>query len=128
MKPLLSKEEFCKIINKLKTINDLYEELDCCYNKYKNLLGGCIEPYSLEISCENEIIKLLEIIMNDKPTNDYYGSNISYFIYELNYGKNYKAGMVTDKNKDGSFIDVDISTPEKLYEYLIKNMEQNETL
>ena len=39
--------------------------------------------------------------------------NISYFIYELDYGREYQEGCVSDKNGN-----IDISTPEKLLKLL----------
>ena len=44
---------------------------------------------------------------------------ISYFIYELDYGKKYKAGCVLDENMN----EIDLSTPEKLYDYLVQDIE-----
>lgn len=40
--------------------------------------------------------------------------NLSYFIYELNYGREYQEGCVSDNHGN-----VDISTLEKLYDYLM---------
>ena len=54
-------------------------------------------------------MKLLEKLMQDSA------GNISYFIYELDYGKEYREDCVSDKNGN-----IDISTPEKLYDYLMK--------
>ncbi len=61
----------------------------------------------------NQLIKILQI-----ENNDFGDSNswIDYFCYELDFGKEYKAGMVTDKNDKN----IDISTPEKLWEFLNK--------
>ena len=42
---------------------------------------------------------------------------ISYFIYELNYGRDYTFGLVTDE--DGL---VNLDSAENLYEYLIKHI------
>lgn len=41
--------------------------------------------------------------------------NIDYFIYELDYGRKYEPGMITDENGH----DIDFSSAEKLYDYLI---------
>ena len=56
----------------------------------------------------NDVIHLLEKIMND-TTGD-----IDYYIYELNYGKDYHPGdiVVNDQN-------IDFSNPSSLYDYLI---------
>ena len=46
--------------------------------------------------------------------------NISNFIYELNYGREYREGCVLDKNGN-----IDISTPEKLYDFLMSEYSMN---
>ena len=67
----------------------------------------------LQISHEGIVVKLMERLMRDNA------GNISYFIYELDYGKKYKDGYV----QDGKGNNIDISTAEKLYDYLIKEAE-----
>lgn len=47
---------------------------------------------------------------------------VSYWCWELEYGKRYKDGCVTEK--DGTIID--ISTPEKLWKYLEEEVKRNE--
>ena len=46
------------------------------------------------------------------------GEDISYFIYELDYGRDYEEGCITDQ--DGN--NIDFSTAEKLYDYLNSNI------
>ena len=41
---------------------------------------------------------------------------IGYFIYELDYGRKYEAGMIQDENG----MDIDISSSEKVYDYICK--------
>ena len=41
--------------------------------------------------------------------------NISYFIYELDYGKRFELGDVMDEERQ-----IDIGTAEKLYDYLVE--------
>ena len=65
-----------------------------------------------------QLIKILEIEMNDE------NKWIDYFCYELDFGKEYKEGSVTEK--DDSIID--LSTASKLYDFLIKeNENKNKT-
>jgi hypothetical protein len=40
--------------------------------------------------------------------------NIDYYIYELDYGRKYEPGIITDENGH----DIDFSSAEKLYDYL----------
>jgi len=62
---------------------------------------------------EVAIVRLLENVFNDK------GQWIQYFLYELDWGKKYEDGCITDT--DGSFIR--LSTIEELYNFLIKEMK-----
>ena len=109
---ILSKKEFVQIINQLKEVNDFVEETN---NKARKLNDAIISDFfnvgSLSISHEMIVLHLLEKMFNDSDI-------ISYWLYELDYGKKYKEGDITEK--DGTIID--ISTPEKLYDFLIENM------
>ena len=62
---------------------------------------------------EEVVVRLLEIIFNDK------GQWIQYFLYELDWGKKYKDGCITDV--DGSYIH--LSTIDELYDFLLKEAE-----
>lgn len=62
----------------------------------------------------NQLILILQELMNDiKPVKD--GCTwIEYFINNLNFGENYKPGcLIIDEQE------IDISTPKKLYDFLI---------
>ena len=63
---------------------------------------------ALQISHESTVVFLLHKLLNDAV------ENIDYFIYELDYGRKYESGMITDENEK----DIDFSTAEKLYDYL----------
>jgi hypothetical protein len=65
----------------------------------------------------NQIIKLLQFEFGD----DHDESWVDYFIYELNFGEDYKDGCV--RRADGSH--VDLSSAEKLYDWLIELGEKN---
>lgn len=73
-----------------------------------NLENDFCNGAGLQISHEGIVVKLLEKLMGDSC------GNISYFIYELDYGKEYKEGCILD-NKDF----IDISSAEKLYDFLM---------
>lgn len=64
-------------------------------------------PYSVY---ENAYVKLLCKVMSDNydATED-----ITYFIYDLDFGSNWKPGSLTDNGED-----IDISTASKLYDYV----------
>lgn len=107
----LSKGEFCEIICNLRDANDLVDSLDSLINKSKQALKeGFCSTFSLMLFNEDCIVTLLEKIMRDSY------NNISYFIYELDYGRKYKPGIITDSNGEN----LNFSTEEKLYDYLVK--------
>lgn len=117
MNSILTKKEFCDVINDLEVLTR-YEEKNilerCELDKklrlcdYDTGLYGCCETFSV---VEPLVIFLLTKAMQDK--NEW----ISYFVYELDFGKDYEYGSVTQEI-DGQICNVDISTPEKLYNLL----------
>lgn len=105
----LSKEEFIKIINKLEAANKLQNDIRDLMNQAKeNIEDDFMNAAGLMINHEDIVIHLLEKIMND-TTGD-----ISYYIYDLDYGKDYHPGdiVVNDQN-------IDFSNPSSLYDFLI---------
>ncbi len=109
----LTRKEFLTVINRLKVASELADKVNELFRySRENLECDFCNSASLQISHEGVVVSLLEKIMQDN------GGNISYFIYELDYGKEYYDGCVTDDNGN-----VDFSTAENLYHYLIKNIE-----
>ena len=108
---MISKEKFKEIIEKLKKTNDFVYEVN---EKARELNDAIISDFfnasSLSISHENIVIELLE--------NMFDTDLISWWIYELDYGKKYKEGCIQDCNGEN----IDLSTVEKLYNYLIKEL------
>lgn len=111
---MITKQEFVEIIERLRNYNDLQEKIN---NLFDDLIDNKEQDFcnagSICIGHETIVVKLLENMFND---NDI----ISWWIYELDYGTSYKKGCIVDK--DGK--EIDLSTAEKLYDYLIDNMEE----
>ena len=110
---MISKEQFIKIIDRLRETNDFVEET----NEKARKLDDAVESdffnaMSLSISHESIVVQLLENMFND---SDY----ISWWLYELDFGREYKEFCI---QQDGEAID--LSTSEKLYDFLIKEMEE----
>lgn len=110
---MITKKEFVEIINRLKKYNNLKDKInnlfdDCIDNKEMDFINAG----SICIGHESVVVELLENMFNTDM--------ISYWIYELDYGKEYKDGYV----QDGKGNNIDISTVEKLYDYLIKEAEE----
>ncbi|MBQ4283523.1 MAG: hypothetical protein IJB96_06320 [Lachnospira sp.] len=112
-KIMISKDEFVDAINRLKEANDIVRKVDEIFAcSRENIECDFCNGASLQISHEMLVVKLLEKLMRDK------GCDISYFVYELDFGREYKPGTVTDTTGD-----VDFSTPEALYDYLVQHYE-----
>lgn len=65
---------------------------------------------------ETEMVKLLGNLMEDE--SDWIG----YFIYELDFGKNYKEGDVTEINQESKEVAVPMGTVDELYNILVQNI------
>lgn len=114
---MISKGQFVTIINKMKLVDDFVNEVNDKTRQLRETLDDSFIDFfdgnSLFVAHTDLVVKLLENMFND---NDM----ISYWIYELNYGRDYKDGYISDC--DGN--NIDISTVEKLYDYLIQEMEE----
>ena len=115
---MITREEFIKIINNLKETDDFVDEVN---NKAKKLKDAVMSDFfnamSLSISHENLVVKLLENMFNDTDI-------ISWWVYELDYGRLYNKGCIRDCNGKN----INLSDAGKLYDYLIKEWSKtNET-
>ena len=109
---LLTKEEFVKILNRLEKATEIQDKVSSIFrSSTENIENDFMNAGSLQISHESVVVNLLEKIFGDENFND-----ISYFIYDLNYGKEYKPNSITDDDGDV----IDFSTAEKLYDYLVE--------
>lgn len=109
---LVNKNEFIKIINRLKDYTKLQDKIN---DLFKDLLDNKEQDFcnagSICIGHESVVVKLLE----DMFETDL----ISWWIYELDYGKEYKPGCLTEDD-----MEIDVSTVDKLYDVLMKNYER----
>ena len=107
---MLSKKEFVRAIEILKAMDEKEHSIYKASNGAINFSE--IDEYS---ELFTNYVRLLELSMGIEPNKEIYGSDISYFIYEINYGKDWTPDSVTE---DG--VSIDISTAEKLYDFLSK--------
>lgn len=108
---MISKETFVSAINQIKAVNEYHEKLNSLFEEY----GA--DGYVYPPTCIDNLVMVLEEGMEIEP-NEYDNTDVSYFVYELDCGKSWKPGCVTDV-VDGKEIEIDMSTPEKFYDYLI---------
>ena len=110
---MISRDEFIEIIDKLRQVDDFVKKTNDRARKLNDaIISDFFNASSLSISHENIVVKLLENMFNDTDI-------ISWWLYELDYGRKYKRGCIKDCNGNN----IHISTSGKLYDYLIKDME-----
>lgn len=104
---LVSKTEFVNIINRLQNYNKLQDKIN---NLFENFIDNTERDFanagSICIGHESAVVKLLETMFETDL--------ISWWIYETNYGTEFTLGSFTDNGQD-----IDLSTAEKLYDYLL---------
>lgn len=105
MNRLLSKEEFTKIIESYKKSFDFTDELNKLFDRY-DCDGEIYPPIGSE-----DVVTLLEFIFDDRD------EWISYWIFELDFGKEYEDGYI--KDRDGKHIP--LKTSDNLYDLLVDN-------
>ena len=109
---MITKQEFVNIINRLRSYNDLQDKIDDLFKEnIDNKEADFMNAGSICIGHETIVVKLLENMFNDKDT-------ISWWIYECNYGRDFSLG---DLEVNG--VEIDLSTVEKLYDYLVQALE-----
>ena len=113
---MISKDTFVKAINQIITVYEYYNKLNELFDEYG--ADGYIYPPT----CADALVLVLEEAMGLEHNESNY-NDISYFVYELYCGKDWKPGMATEI-VNGQEVDIDMSTPEKLYDYLV-NKDKN---
>ena len=112
---MITKEQFVHYIDIIKTLmekadmlNDALQNFDECsdFSGFSNFRAI------------NALVELLEDIFHEDRSVEY-PTNISYFIYDLEFGSKWTEDSIWDENENS----IDISTPEKLYDYLIENLK-----
>lgn len=112
---MISKEKFVEIINRLKSYDELQDKInDLFKDNIDNKEEDFMNAGSICIGHESVVVYLLERMFDTDM--------ISYFIYELEYGEKYEKGCILNANMS----EIDLSTAEKLYDYLIKSLESEE--
>ena len=106
---MISKKQFVDIVKKLKEANDFVDETNERAKKLNDaIVSDFYNAQSLAISHEPIVVQLLEDMFED---NDI----ISWWLYELDYGRKYTKHCIQDANG----INIDLSSAEKLYDYLV---------
>lgn len=106
----ISKREFVEILNHLKEEDELYNKLNDAIDKVNPEFRNMFYPQS---NNHTIIINLLSRLFGLEE-NEYGGTDIDYFIYDLEWGARAEEFTFEDKGKNWV-----LKTPEDLYDYLI---------
>ena len=106
---MISKETFVKTMQRLEKIDFQMNEVDEAFHALCSNFGGFYISEALEIP-----LSILREMFNDKET-DWLG----YLAFDRKFLNDWKGGYVRDENGN----DVDLSTWDKVYDFLIENME-----
>lgn len=103
-KEIVTKEYFNEIMESVKNAYKYQEGLNDYFSK-----NGA-DGYIYQPDCVDTTMKLLHKIFEEKDIDEW----ISYFCFELDFGRKYKEGLV--KDKDGK--DIPLATFDDLYTIL----------
>lgn len=103
---MISKEEFVKAINDVESVSKYHECLNNFFRKNN------VEGYIFQPDCCDTVLRLLHTFFINGDKNEW----IDYFCFELNFGKNWEAGLVKDEYGK----EIVLNTPEALYELISK--------
>lgn len=107
---ILKKERFCKTMNQIQKVYDYGDKLNQFFKE------NHVDGYLHEPNCIEQTLGLLAFIFDDKD------QWIDYWVYELDFGRRYKEGTITDSNGEN----IPLETAEELYELLVKNLYRKE--
>jgi hypothetical protein len=103
---ILSKEEFISVINSVRQVFDYQNGLNDYFR------ANDVDGYLFQPDCTCDVITLLHFIFGDLDDDEW----ISYFCFELDFGRKWKEDMILDKSGNS----IRLSTPEELYDFLIQ--------
>lgn len=110
---MITQKQFAEIIDKLREVNDFVKETNKNARKLNDaIISDFFNASGLSISHEIIVLQLLENMFNDTEI-------LSWWLYELDYGRKFTLGCIQDANGK----DIDLSTADKLYDYLVEERQ-----
>ncbi len=107
----MTKQRFCEIIDSLRAAEDTRREVNAIFQRSRDHIeNDFMNAAALQINHEGIVAELLALAMG------YEGDTLEWWLFECDYGRKFRVGSFTEA--DGK--EIDISTAEKLYEYLRK--------
>ena len=106
---VFTKESFIENIEALKMQHDHDRK---CSDAFSIILPNDYTSNYNNDALYNQLIEILKVAMND----DIEDSWIEYYVWELDFGRKFKKGMVTLNEKN-----ISLKTPLDLWKFLVKN-------
>ena len=103
-KEFITREIFQEIMEEIQKAYDYQNDLNKFFEKHD------ADGYLFQPDCMCATIKLLHIIFEEKDINEW----ISYFCFDLNFGRKYKEGTILDE----SGAPIRLATIDDLYDLL----------
>lgn len=116
----ISKKMFVNILETLKHQDRIYNDVS---NKLEEAIEGMRIDFCPHLPFVTIILDLLNIIAGtavDPDEDASAQSIIDYFVFELNYGDDYKPDSLEYKDKP-----IDISTADKLYDFILLSQQED---
>ncbi len=104
--PIPSKEQFVSLLKDMEDVENRMNQINEVLHK------TCIDSILFFPTLQDSILHYLEQVFNDENCWIYY------FACEVEYGKKWESGMVTDNGKDCR-----LSTAGELYDFLLENLK-----
>lgn len=112
---MISKERFVRTLEFIKKMHGVEDDVNDIFQR-NNMEFSSISYCEYE----NELFELLSDCMNDT------GNWICWWIYDMNCGRDVENGVLVAEEEDGR--EIDLTTPEKLYDYLAKGIDKSEAV
>lgn len=112
---ILSKDEFVAIMNEWDEVKQYHDALNMVVNKY------CDNAYLDQPDCSIGLLHTLSKMFTTNNDSDVCVL-IEFFVGELDFGRDYVKGLVTDENGN----EIMLRNAEDLYDLLVKNLEISE--
>ena len=110
---MISRKDFKHVMNEIITVNDRLDKLQAVNSEFALSI---VENYSLQ----DELITLLEKLMNI-PVDAQFGSTISWWIYETEFGKNNPYIYIDNKGTEIKYV---LDSVDKLYDFCIEESKE----
>jgi hypothetical protein len=107
-KLMISKNTFVQVMTRLEDLDKKMDKVDNALRDLSPDFGGLYVPEIIDI-----VVDLLEDVFNDKKD-----SWLSYPVFDLNWLHDHILGDIEENGEP-----VDLSSWDKVYDFLIKNME-----